>query len=231
MDKLAYLLILAAFIWWVYWGTKHQRRRALVNQNRAQTWAEEHGWQFYPANQSLLQDWDIALFQDGTARKIRNCLTTTVVSASGAPRQAVSFEYEYCLKISKTSRTFFSHVIALQLPGRLPGLTISPEGPRAAAAKVFGGQDIDFESEQFNARWRVTGSNRQFAHAVINPQMMEYLLTGGPQGMTYVIAEDNLIMYRTGHQYLPDIEPLVTHLRGVLDRIPAHLWNDFSKKP
>lgn len=66
-------------------------------------------------------------------------------------------------------------------------------GDRFMAA--FGGGDVGFESPAFNDRFRVESPNRMFAHAVVTPRMMVFLLEGLP---TMVEVRNNLCFLSDG---------------------------------
>lgn len=63
--------------------------------------------------------------------------------------------------------------------GNWPPIRIDPEGVLDRAFQKLGLPDIDFESEEFNRAFTVQCPDRKFASALIDPQMMDFLLTTG----------------------------------------------------
>jgi hypothetical protein len=58
-----------------------------------------------------------------------------------------------------------------------PDIEIVPEGLMDKMASVIGGGDIDFESEEFNRLFAVRCADRRFASALVDPQMLDFLLS------------------------------------------------------
>ena len=203
------------------------RKQAEAARKRAQNWAAARGWQYYEQDPNLRHRWRLPIFQGGTGRRTRNVLTGPTNSKSGVVRQALSFEYEYTVSNGKSSTTYYHHVVAVFLPNFVPTLTIAPEGVGAKLAKMFGGQDIQFESEEFNKRWRITGDNLAFAHAVVHPQAMEYLMRYAPGNYAYYLLGDALLIYSRGHQNLANIDQMVWHITDLIDFVPDFVWQDY----
>lgn len=157
-----------------------------------------------------------------------NILTGPVNSHSGTVRQALSFNYQYTISTGKTSTTYHHHVVAVFLPHYIPTLTIAPEGFGAKVAKVFGGQDIQFESEVFNKQWRITGDNLSFAHAVVHPQTMEYLMGPAPKNVAYYFTGDAVLIYRSGPQDINQIDHMSWLSTDLIDLVPEFVWQDYA---
>jgi hypothetical protein len=62
----------------------------------------------------------------------------------------------------------------------LPDLSVRPEGAFKKVASLFGFEDINFESAQFNDRFAVHSRDKRFAYDVLHPRMMEFLLDRTP---------------------------------------------------
>src|SRR4051794_35670377 len=63
--------------------------------------------------------------------------------------------------------------------GDWPPIRIAPEGLLFRAMQKLGLPDIDFESEEFNRAFTIQCPDRRFASALIDPQMMTFLLSTG----------------------------------------------------
>lgn len=220
-------LLFGGFIALIVFMFLHARKKADEARRQAQSWAAARGWQYYAQDPNLRHRWPLPIFRSGSGRRSDNVLTGPTNSKSGKVRQALSFEYQYTVSNGKSSSTYYHHVVAVFLPNFIPTLTIAPEGLGAKLAKMLGGQDIQFESEEFNKRWRITGDNLAFAHAVIHPQTMEYLMRFAPGNHAYYLLGDALLIYSRGHQNLANIDQMVWHITDLIDLVPEFVWQDY----
>lgn len=205
-----------------------QRGKSKKIQEACAAWAVQRGWNYYPEDLNLINRWQMSLFRQGSSRKATNVLTGQVNSKSGVVRQALSFNYQYTVSNGKSSTTYNNHIVAVFLPHYIPTLTIAPEGIGAKIAKLFGGQDIQFESEEFNERWRITGDHLAFAHAVVHPQTMEYLMMYAPGNVAYHLLGDALLIYNSGPQNLTNIDQMAWHITDLIDLVPEFVWRDYA---
>ncbi len=108
--------------------------------------------------------------------------------------------------------------------GLWPVVHISKERALDRVAQSLGLPDIELESEEFNRMFRVQCEDRRFATALLEPQMMEFLLT--TQGK---------LTFETKGRWLLVVAPRLDHPRemvgllGVADeflrRIPPVVWD------
>jgi hypothetical protein len=75
---------------------------------------------------------------------------------------------------------------------RCPALQISEENLFTRLADALTFRDIEFESEEFNRRFTVKGSDERFASAFCDARMMEWLLRHG-DGYAFEVVEDRLL--------------------------------------
>ncbi len=76
------------------------------------------------------------------------------------------------------TRTWHSFSCALaQHNGAWPAIRVAKEGIVDKAFQMIGLPDIDFESEEFNSTFVVQCADRRFASALIDPLMMDFLLS------------------------------------------------------
>ena len=66
-------------------------------------------------------------------------------------------------------------IAAVRLPDDLPTVLLQPEGLSTTLAKLFGGGDRDFESAEFNKKWRVQCADARVAHDMLSPRVLERL--------------------------------------------------------
>lgn len=119
--------------------------------------------------------------------------------------------------------------LVAELDAHFPPLTIRPEGWFDKLAGFVGFDDIDFESEQFSSRYHVKSENKEFAYAVIHPQMMEYLMDLGVQ---YSLGEGLLTMDLGGYPFdAAGVHTAMSRAAGFVNRIPDFVWQDYGKRP
>ena len=185
----------------------------------AQQWAAAHHWSWAVSDRLLPDRWSSPPFRRGSSRSARNVLTGTW---NGRP--ATSFQYSYTTGSGKNRTTHFYHVVAYSLPARLPWLQLEPEGLGGSIAKFFGGQDIEFESSQFNDAWRVKGPEGQFPYDFLHPRMMQRLLAPDVSGASITVEGSDVYLYRSGKQELAVIQPSLQLLSDIVAHIPRFLW-------
>ncbi|SDB91844.1 hypothetical protein SAMN05216410_0915 [Sanguibacter gelidistatuariae] len=217
-------LVVAVVI--IVFGVIGQRRRREANA----AWAAARGWAVLENDTALARRWSGAPFGTGSSRK-----ATEILAGPAAGRQALSFRYTYTTTSgsgeNKSSTDHVHHVVVVFLPAPLPALTIAPETFGAKIVKAFGGQDIQFESEQFNSRWRVTSPDLRFAHDVVHPRTMERLLRPDVAGRTFGFVGDAVLTWSVGAPQLDVIDARVAVLNEMIDAIPDYVWQDRAHPP
>jgi hypothetical protein len=207
------LIVLAVYL-------QHQRVKAI------QAWAARTGWTYVGSDPSLVSRWRGQPFNAGHSRRV-----SEVVVGHFAGRQAVSFSYRYTTGSGKNSSTHTFHLVAVQLPAYLATLELTAEGVGAKLAKAFGGQDIQFESEDFNRAWRVEARDMKFAHDVVHPRLMERLLRADARGMSIRIEGSDILCWMSGTQNLNAIAGRLQVLCAVIDAVPRYVWQDHGHDP
>ena len=199
---------------------QHQRVKA------TQAWAVRTGWTYVGTDPSLVGRWRGEPFNAGHSRKV-----SELVTGRFAGRQAISFSYRYTTGSGKSRSTHTFHVVALPLPAYLPTLELTPDGVGAKLAKAFGGQDIAFESEDFNRAWRVEARDAKFAHDVVHPRLMERLLRPDAVGSSLRIEGTDILSWSAGAQQLDAIAGRLQVMCAVVDAVPRYVWQDHGHDP
>lgn len=195
---------------------RHQERVA---------WATARGWRLRARRRDLERRWRGRPFAVGHSRR-----ATSVLTGTYAGRPATSFQYQCTVGSGKNQQRRVFHVVAVRLPTSLPTLELTPEGLATRIATALGGQDIDFESEEFNRAWRVQSRDPRFAHAVVHPRLMERLLQ--PDASTPVRIEGaDVLTWSPGPQRVELIEPRLAVLTAVADAIPRFVWQQNGYDP
>ncbi|MFC7620731.1 hypothetical protein [Microlunatus sp. GCM10028923] len=129
---------------------------------------------------------------------------------------------------SRTETYTRSHeqpIMTLSLPVTTPSLTIASDG---AFSGLFKSGSIDFESSAFNNVFDVTSDHPKFAHDVVHPRMMEFLIWARPPQL--IMTRGMLITYPSVHDpaMISQLGDLMTSFLG---RIPEFVWNDLGTAP
>lgn len=98
------------------------------------------------------------------------------------------------------------------LPYALPSLSVN--GDRVGAKVVF-------ESEDFNAAFKVRAEDAKFASDVIHPRTMEWLLATRPSGWSMA---GTVVTFEVSAHDTYAVDANETTLRGFLGRVPRFVW-------
>jgi hypothetical protein len=90
------------------------------------------------------------------------------------------FDYTFKTGSGKNRKTHNYGIAAAKVPMHFRQLVMRPESIFDKVAAMAGFDDINFESEQFSRRFHVRSPDRKFAYDVIDPRMMEFLLSTNP---------------------------------------------------
>jgi hypothetical protein len=137
-------------------------------------------------------------------------------------------EYTYTTSSGSNggTQTHTVHVVALNLPVALPPLTVTKD---SGLRRMFGGSDLELESEAFNDAFRVSCPDARFASAVLHPRMMEWMLFN--RGLEWQFAGNALVSWGTGSFVVRDVLARLEAMAGVIDRIPPYILRDYGHPP
>lgn len=198
----------------------HQRRQRLMQ------WAQNIGWTYADRDDGYVHLQSGDPFGEGYDQRAVDVLAGRY---EGMP--AVSFTYRWTTGHDKDKQTHDAHVVALALPAYLPVVEVTPEGIGARLGKLFGAQDIQFESDDFNRAYRVTAFDERVAHAVLHPRLMERLLRSDALGCRWRIEGTWIASATSGGMDLDAIAPRLGVLSAVVRSIPRHVWLDHGYDP
>jgi hypothetical protein len=193
-------------------------------KERLAAFAAAIGWTYQHRAPQLVGRWRGQPFNVGSSRQASHLLAGTFRG-----RPAAAFQYQYSTGSGKNRSTTTLTVTMLSLPAALPDLEITNEGVGAKIAKAFGGQDIQFESEEFNRRWRVEGAVRKTVHDIVHPRFMD-MLNAGPADPVRFEGTD----LWTWHYGALQTDPMFTRLErlaAIADSVPRHVWQDYGYDP
>jgi hypothetical protein len=125
--------------------------------------------------------------------------------------------------------THWRAYLIVELQAAFPPLAIRGETWLDKVAGFVGFDDIDFESEEFSRRYFVKSADKQFAYAVIHPQMMEWLLA---EPFTGQLDGGRFIRDISGGRFdAGGCEIAWSQAAGFINRIPPFVWQDYGKRP
>lgn len=206
---------LLALAWWA----QFRRTRTI------EVWARAIGWQYLGTDPALTTRWHGTPFASGHSRRVSHLMVGTF-----GGRPALSFTYRYKTGSGKEESTYTFHVVSTTLPAYLPTLQLTPEHFGTRIARAFGGQDIAFESEDFNRAWRVQAPVERFAHDVLHPRLMERLLQPDARFSMRIEGTD-ILCWSTGATEVTHIAPRLQVLGAVVAAIPRFVWQDHGYDP
>ncbi len=190
--------------------------------------ANELGWSFDPSNDSSHDDEyaHFEVFRRGHSRSAQNTLTGQVeIDGRRFPAKMGDFRYKVTRHTGKTTTTQtyrFSYLIThLPFPWA-PDLLIRREGMFDKLAGAIGFDDIDFESSEFSRRFHVKCPDRRFAYDVIDPRMMEFLLSSNPPAID-IERGRCCITDGASRWSAPQFRGNLDWLKEFFDRWPDHL--------
>jgi hypothetical protein len=188
--------------------------------------AERYGMQYSEDDPYGLPAHDFGLLRQGKRRGCKNVLSGRW---KDLPVKEADYWYETGSAVSKGYRRDFSIVIA-ELATTMPRISVVPYAMlREPGTWQFGrrpgSHGIRSGSEDFDRKFKVTAPHQQFAARLIDPAMIQWLLsTGGQFG--FVIHGSELLV---SCDQLPatGLVPLFDAAKSFTDHIPRLVWADY----
>jgi hypothetical protein len=214
--------LLFLFAIWVFVSSflaGRQRRRVLADVALA------NGWSYKKTDARYETMWDGPPFRifGGDAKDVFE----GTWGPTGQP--FVAFDYSYSESAGRSSYTVHWEVRALRLARALPSLSITREDLGTKAAKVFGAQDIEFESDDFNRAFRVTSDDTRFAYGIITPGLMEWLLGPGGDIVPLRIDGDYLITYDHAELHPKRFTACLDAMSQLVGQISPNTWEAYGR--
>jgi hypothetical protein len=95
----------------------------------------------------------------------------------GAGESDIFFEYQYTTGSGDNKTTHYRTLALIALPFTAPHTKIGPEGFWSGIGRFVGMRDIEVESTEFNDQYRVTSDDERFTVALLDQQMLGWLLS------------------------------------------------------
>lgn len=185
----------------VWAGSRARRARG----HAARRWAQNHRWEYVERSSAVL----------GTGGHILRTMLDGVAISSYETIAAPD-------PVSGSPRTTM-HAVEARVAADLPTLVLLPETSRVGAGAAPAGRDIQLESVEFNARWRVLCDDARFAHAFCHPRMMERLMRPDAVGLSVLVDGRDVIVHAPGNQVLEAVEARAAFAVDLVRLIPPYL--------
>jgi hypothetical protein len=205
------------------WRFRHVFADLLNKRDQAmREFAATRGWTYQSSGAALVLSWTGQPFEAGDNRRAKHVLRGT-----HRGRKIIAFDYFYDQRFGRTKETYRHSVVAIELPGVLPLLEVSYEGPMGGVVgETLGLGDLQFEHDGFNQTFRVRAANPRYGHAVIHPRMMELLIAAGD--IAWRIEGNSIVGWSRGAHEPAEIVRGLTLLDQVADLIPPFVWRDHA---
>ena len=155
---------------------------------------------------------DLPLYGHGHAKKVKNVMT-----GKAGERDLKLFDYRYTTGGGKDSHTW-TQTVALFPRGAqgLPDFVLAPENILHKIGKIFGYQDIDFDSSpDFSSHYLLRGPDEMAIRSAFGAEALMYF--GQERGWHVEVAGGNVGIYRSDKRCKPE------ELRAFLEQASAVL--------
>lgn len=211
-------LIVAVFVG--SYMLKLQRREGMAN------FAAKYGFVYTPHAPPGLLAYGFPLFFKGDGRGAENGV---IGDWKGMSFKAADFWYytESSDSNGKRSKDYSRFSVAvIELQAWLPDISIYRENVLTLLGDKLGLPDIDFESEEFNRAFKVKAKDRKFAFELIDPRMMQWLLSLDRRFGFEIHGKGVLIYSKTLKP--TELLPLIATLKEFRERVPRLVWTNYG---
>lgn len=206
---LVLFLVVMAVVLVAAWRHEQNRRK------KAQAIASAHGLRYLPGPNHP----PAVPFQQlsiGRSRQARHTMWR-----EGDPNEAAVFEYRYTTGSGKNSQTHTLTCAVFRTGLRAPHMTLDRQGFFRGLLQTLGLRDIQVESPQFNDTWHVSCADERFAITVLDPPMINWLMTLGGGGAVEIELLGDRGLAITRKLELEQLPSLLGYTHQFIDRIPA----------
>jgi hypothetical protein len=216
--------LIAGIVWIVFMGIGGLA--AMLRSKRRQeigTVAARAGLQYSPADPFDCTRVTFSLFRKGDGRSAENVMWRE--PGDGHVYRVFDFSYydEHRDEYGRVSKTYHRFSGAMALVGSAwPDIQIGREGIAEKLVSAVAGGDIDFESEEFNRLFAVHCTDRRFASALVDAQMLEFLLSTKGE-LNFELRGRWLLVWTA--PVAPRLMPGLLHVaEQFVARIPKVVW-------
>lgn len=161
-------------------------------------------------------------FGTGDSRRVND-----VLIRRAGDRVEYLFQYQYTTGSGDDKTTHNYDIVAFQLPLAMPRFNIRPQHFLDNFVGFFGARDIQFESEEFNARLHVTATDARYAFDLMHPKAMEFAMANVTQH--WQLCGDLLVFELPSGQMFDEYPRLVWLVDQFLDLMPGYVQEQYAK--
>ena len=215
-----FLLILAALVVMILVAQRQRKQR----RHAVARFAAKSGMQYSQEDPFDLLSYGFPLLSSGDGQGCENVMSG---QWQGLPVKEADFWYYTIVHDDQGSHRQYSYysIVIADLNASVPYVSIQKESLFTRLADHLGFHDIDFESEEFNQKFRVKAPDREFAFKLIDARMMQWLLASGTEFAFDV--QDSYLMVSCHRLPVASLAGLLGAAKGFTDNIPHLVWTDF----
>lgn len=174
----------------------------------------------------------IGLFTMGSRRRASNMMTG-VMELGGNRVPVLSADYSYVIQsgtgTKRRTRTHHVGVVMAHLPwNSLPEFSLRDETVMDRLTAAIGFDDIDYESADFSRKFHIKCRDRRFASDLIDPQMMDFMLSSTTPSME--IEGQVVCLQIWGIPDADEVERTISWIGRFLDHWPEHLTERLTEE-
>jgi hypothetical protein len=179
-------------------------------------WAAHHGFHYRPNDPSALAISRQPPFTLGSGREALDVFRGTFRDV-----HLHCFQLRFRTGDSQNQSTHDYQVVAISLPAMRPLLDIGHEN---SLSRLFD-KDLEFENQAFNDLYRIASPSPRFAHDIIHPRTMEWMLADPRARVLRWRFEGSwLLTFRPGPINPDEVFYYAEFLHQVLAQVPEHVW-------
>lgn len=182
--------------------------------------AHRRGWRYVDEFPELVRSYEGAPFGSGRDRRARS-----VVYGEHRDRRLQAFEYDYESSADESAQRVCHTVVVVDLPDACPMLEVTLEQAGHEVLGLIGVHDLELENETFDVRFRVRTNDDRFAHDVLHPGTMEWMLDD-PRATAFSFRFHGLklVCWDEGTLDVGRLLAMIDYACDHLDRVPDYAW-------
>jgi hypothetical protein len=187
-------------------------------------WARDNGWSYTENADRMVGRFVGAPFDRGFGRTARHLLTTTM---GGRPVMAFEYSYKQRSGSGKDARTttFTFTVTATTLPVPRRTLQVTQEQPETSPLDAASLKELRLGSEEFDRTFRINTDDQKFAHDVLHPQTIEWMLADQrARELAFRFERSDVLAWEDGRLSPQRAAWAATYLLDLVDRVPQAVW-------
>lgn len=213
------VVLFGAAIWFAIY-LKKKRRQALA------AFAARFGLQYSAEDPFGLLEYGFRLFRLGEGRGCENVLWG---DWHDMPIKEADYWYYTESTDSKGHRSkSYKHfsVVIIDVEATLPPVSIQKENVFTRMADHLGFRDLEFESEEFNRRFQVKGTDRQFAYKLVDARMIRWLL--GTEGDVGFESSGSALLAFSRRRKPTELVELLGMAGTFRRHVPRLVWSEYG---